>query len=159
MKLKEIIETSIRNYLNEQHDVETNLNDNFWKWFGNSVVIENNTPIIVYHATKTNFKSYNFKNSPQKIIWFTSDINAINNKEVGAAGYDFTKELYVSIQKPAYWNEYKKYGLGQLSEMGYDGCILKDNDGSFTGFVFKPNQIKSVDNKGTWDINNNNIYS
>jgi hypothetical protein len=48
---------------NFSHENQNNLNDNFWKWFGNSVVIENNTPIIVYHATKTNFKSSRQKNN------------------------------------------------------------------------------------------------
>lgn len=43
--------------------------------------------------------------------------------------------------------------------MGYDGCILNSNDGTFTGFVFNPNQIKSIDNDGTWDIGDKNIYS
>ena len=37
------------------------------------------------------------------------------------------------------WNEYEKYGLGQLYEMGYDGANLDDDY-----FVFNNNQIKIV---------------
>ena len=160
MELRKFIKTTIREYMNEQQNIETNINDNFWKWFRNSKVVDKDgNPMIVYHATKNDFKSFSFKNSLQKIIWFTNDVNAIKNKEVGAAGYDFTKELYVSAKNTCGWEEYKKYGLGQLKEMGYDGCILKNNDGTFNGFVFNPIQIKSVENKGTWDSNNKNIYS
>lgn len=159
MERKKHLMTRIHDYITEQNIIKSNINSNFWNWFGNSVMIENDNPTVVYHATKVNFKVFNFKNSLQKIIWFTNDINAIKNKEVGASGYDFVKELYVLIKKPAYWEEYKKYGLGQLKEMGYDGCILKNNDGTFNGFVFNPNQIKSIDNDGTWDVDDNNIYS
>lgn len=144
----------------EKVNLSDNLNDNFWKWFSDSKVVDDNgNPIVCYHATKTDFKTFSFKNALQKIIWFTDDINAINNKEAGAVGYDYIKKLYVLIKKPAYWDEYNKYGLGQLEEMGFDGCILKSKDGTFNGFVFNPNQIKAVDNDGTWDISDNNIYS
>ena len=153
--LNEFIRTTIEEFVNND-----NLNDNFWSWFCDSKIVDNNgNPMVVYHATKNNFSTYNFKNSPQKIIWFTSDINAINNKEVGASGYDFTKKLYVSSKNPCGWNEYEKYGLGQLEDMGYDGCILNDDGDTFSGFVFNPNQIKSVENKGTWNVNSNNIYN
>lgn len=153
--LNEFIRTTIEEFVNND-----NLNDNFWAWFGDSKVIDSNgNPIVVYHATNKDFKSFNFKNAGQPIIWFTNDLNAIKNKEVGAAGYDFTKELYVSIKNPCGWNEYEKYGLGQLENMGYDGCILKDNNDTFSGFVFNPNQIKSVKNKGTWNVNSNNIFN
>lgn len=159
MVLKKHIKTTIRDYLNEHKEVKSNLNDNFLVWFGDSKVVdEQGNPMIVYHATKIDFKTFNFSNSLQKIIWFTNDLDAIRNKEVGASGYDFTKELYVSCKNPCGWEEYKKYGLGQLKEMGYDGCILKNSDGTFNGFVFNPNQIKSIQNKGTWSINSKNIY-
>ena len=41
-----------------------------------------------------------------------------------------------------------------LMENGYDG--IKHG---FVYVVFEPNQIKSVDNDGTYDINDDNIYS
>ena len=40
-----------------------------------------------------------------------------------------------------------------LKEIGYDGIKSK-----VEFIVFEPNQIKSVDNRGTFDINNPNIY-
>ena len=153
--LNEFIKTTVEEYMKEN-----NLNDNFWRWFGDSRIIDNNgNPIVVYHATKSDFKAFNFDNSPQQIIWFTSNLNAIKNKEIGASGYDFTKELYALLKNPCGWNEYEKYGLGQIEDRGYDGAILENNDGTFEGFVFNPYQLKSVDNDGSWDASDNNIYS
>lgn len=152
----QFITTNIFDFINES--IKTN--GSFNKWFSDSKVVDTNgKPIIVYHTTNKNFRVFNFKNALQKIIWFTTDINAIRNKEIGASGYKFIKEFYVRINNPCGWSEYNKYGLGQLKELGYDGCILKNNDGTFTGFAFHPNQIKSVDNDGSFDIDDNNIYS
>lgn len=159
MKLGKIIDKAINEYVDSEKE-ETNLNDNFWKWFGESKVVnDNNEPAVCYHATRTNFKVFNFKNSLQKIIWFTSDMEAIKNKEVGASGYAFTKELFVSMKNPCGWEEYNKYGLEEIKQKGFDGAVLKNKNGTYIGFVFLPNQIKSVDNDDTWDIGDNNIYS
>jgi hypothetical protein len=150
--------STFKKFLNEQKELKNNINAKFWNWFGDSKIVDNN-PLVVYHATRHDFDVFDFKNSLQKIIWFTTDLDAINNKEIGANGYSFTKELYVSSKNPCGWEEYKKYGLGQLKEKGFDGCVLKNNDGTFNGFVFNSNQIKAVDNDGSFDIDDNNIYS
>ena len=42
--------------------------------------------LIVYHGTNNKFKSFNFENALQKIIWFTSDIDSIKNNQTGAQG-------------------------------------------------------------------------
>lgn len=155
------LRTVINNMIVEaQHDKQpSELNDNFWNWFGDSKVVDSDgNPLVCYHATKVDFKSFSFKNALQKIIWFTSNKEDILNKSVGAAGYDFTKDLYISMKNPAGWKEYQKYGLGQLESLGYDGALLPSNDGTFNGFVFKPTQIKSIYNKGTWNSNSPNIY-
>lgn len=61
----------------------------------------------------------------------------------------------------------EKY-VNQLKEQGYDGIIIEDtkydaqnitNAKTDTQYVvFESNQIKSVNNRGTFDPNNNNIY-
>lgn len=136
----------------------SNLNDNFKKWFdGSKVVDKEGNPAIVHHGTGKKFSKFNFKNAPQKIIWFTSNKASVEAGEVGAAGRGHIFDLYALIKKPAGWDEYGKYGLGQLHDLGYDGAILPDPDGSFTGFVFEPNQLKSVSNKGEWNPGNSNI--
>ena len=134
------------------------LNDNFRAWFQNSKVSKDGIPTIVHHGTGSKFKKFNLKKTTQGIIWFTSDKSAVESGEVGAQGKGHIMDLYVSIQNPAGWEEYNKYGLGQIKGLGFDGVILPE-DNSFTGFVFHPNQLKSVLNDGSWDINDNNIFS
>ena len=53
-----------------------------------------------------------------------------------------------------------------LKKYGYDGVIFteykrieNDRYKTETVVVFEPNQIKSIENDGTWNIDDNNIYS
>lgn len=107
-----------------------------------SLLTENTSKLIVYHGTGTDFRKFSISKSTQGIIWFTSNKQKIINKEVGANGHGFLITAEVTINNPAGWNEYDKYLLVQLKQMGYDGVILKDKDGQFDCFVFSPNQIK-----------------
>ena len=136
-----------------------NINDNFWKWFsGSKVVDKDGNPLMVHHGTGSKFSKFSKNKATMGgIIWFTSNKSAIESGEVGAQGNGHIMDLYVSLKNPAGWNEYQKYGLGQLKGLGYDGAILTDPDGNFDGFVFEPNQLKSVKNKGEWS-SDNGIY-
>ena len=134
------------------------VNDNFSRWFdGSKVVDASGKPLIVHHGTSKKFSSFNFKNAPQQIIWFTSDKNSIESGDVGAQGKGHIMDLFASIKNPAGWDEYQKYGLGQLEGLGYDGAILPEGD-VITGFVFEPTQLKSIKNKGEWNPENKNIF-
>lgn len=65
-------------------------------------------------------------------------------------------------EKPRSTNEWAEYA----KKNGYDGIIIKDvndtadisNIRSTDYIVFNPNQIKSVNNRGTYDPSNDNIY-
>ena len=46
------------------------------------------------------------------------------------------------MKNPAGWEEYEKYTLGQLENLGYDGVILPDSKDKYDGFVFNVNQIR-----------------
>lgn len=130
----------------------------FKNWFRNSKVVDaNDNPVVVYHGTDKKFRAFSKKKSIMGIIWFTSNKADIEAGEVGAAGKGHVLEMYASIQNPAGWEEYDKLGLWELQARGYDGAMLKHKDGSFTGFVFNPTQLKSVKNKGTFDPSNKNL--
>ena len=117
--------------------------EKFKDWFKDSKIVNaDGTPKVVYHGTNKQFRRFSLKYTTQGIIWFTSDKNAIERGEVGASGRGYIKELYVSMKNPAGWEEYEKYTLGQLQNLGYDGVILPDDDEKFDGFVFNPNQIR-----------------
>ena len=101
-------------------------------------------PLIVYHGTSTPFDKFDFNRMTQKIIWFTNDKEGLLRKERGAQGHGYILTMKVSIKNPAGWEEYHKYGLNELESMGYDGVILKDDDDTFDGFVFKNKQVKII---------------
>jgi hypothetical protein len=95
----------------------------------------------VYHGTNNDFKTFDIKKSTQGIIWFTDDINTIINNEHGGMGNKYILTRYITINNPAGWDEYNKYYLGQIKQMGYDGIILPQGDYS-DYIVFSNKQIK-----------------
>lgn len=125
----------------------------FKRWFGDSKVVdENGDPVVVYHGTAKKFPAFSKNKAAMGgITWFTSDKSAIERGDVGASGKGHVFELFASLKNPAGWKEYDRLGLGELKARGYDGAILPDGDGTFTGFVFEPTQLKSTDNRGTFD--------
>jgi len=152
---------SDRQRLQKLAGIESNLNDAFRDWFRASKVVDaSGEPRMVHHGTGSKFKKFNPKKATMGgIFWFTTNKGAIESGDIGAQGKGHIMDLYVSLQNPAGWEEYEKLGLWELKSRGYDGAILPNKDGSYDGFVFAPNQLKSVENDGTWDLGDNNIMS
>ncbi len=98
----------------------------------------------VYHGTNNVFRKFSKNKSIMGIIWFSSDRESIAKGESGAQGTKYILELKVDIQKPAGWKEYHNLLLAQLISQGYDGVVLPESDGTFTGFVFDPAKIQIV---------------
>lgn len=114
----------------------------FWKWFGDSKIVDDNgDPLVVYHGTNKKFSKFSLRDTAQGIIWFSSDRDKIERGDSGATGRQFIMELYAKIERPAGWREYEKMMLGQIRQ-DYDGVILDDDNGEFDGFVFKPTQLR-----------------
>jgi hypothetical protein len=187
---KKFIATTIREYLNEQQEVKKNLNDNFWRWFNNSVMIENGKPIIFYHgSTDEELNTFKEKSFRYNGIYLT-------RKESYAKFFGSNLlSLYVSIINPyiidmeetnfsvgggfvidnKLFSTYRDMTIDEISFLknkGYDGILVNvprnivkseyGNEEIYNGFelvVFNPNNVKSVNNDGTWSINDNNIFS
>jgi len=115
----------------------------FTDWLNEAEKIPSVIQQDVYHSSNEDFKRFNLKNATQKIIWFTSDQDALKRKEKGAQGGKIIYTLKVDIKNPAGWEEYDKYMLDQLKQMGYDGAVLPEKNG-YDGFVFSPKQIKII---------------
>lgn len=104
----------------------------------------NKNKYILYHSTNSNFYKFDTKKTAMGVIWFTDSLNAIKNKKTGAWGFNNILQAQVTIKNPAGREEYDKYGLGQLEDMGYDGVILPINDDENYYIIFNNNQIKNV---------------
>jgi hypothetical protein len=129
---------------------------NFWKWFNGSKVVDSEgRPIVVYHGTRSNFNSIDLKKGDQGVFWVSSDKEKIERGESGAISSKVIMELYIKLKNPAHWDEYEKFSIGELIARGFDGVILNEDDGSFDAIIFHTNQVKSVNNKGTFSNSSN----
>ncbi len=148
----------------------------FKKWFGDSKVVdESGEPLEVYHGTESDEAFSAFEtNSPDgtPAIYFSSNKKVANSYSVNLPIF----EVYLKMENPleidAQGKEYNDFTAEMRSNIdyanrnGYDGVIVKNiRDGwsqggkiATTYVVFNPEQIKSVNNQGTFDENNPNIY-
>ena len=81
--------SSASNNINES--VEPNLNQNFWKWFGDSVCVDDTgAPLVLYHGTSSEFNKF------KKGLIFTTD----NEQVADGYGYYGAMPVFVRIRKP-----------------------------------------------------------
>lgn len=134
----------------------------FKKWFSDSKVVdEQGKPLVVYHATNNKFNIFQSGNSA-KIFYFAESMEGAKN---AARGNKNIMPVYLSLKKPVNSkdnpiNWYEAENTQNVSEWrakGFDGVYVKD-EAEISIAVFNPEQIKSVDNKGTFDNTNPNIY-
>ena len=178
MEVNKIIEGVILEFFTNNENSENNINKNFWRWFANSKVVDNTgKPLIVYHGSSTNSPE-----SPDfgRDTYFTDDYYNADGYAMGEHVY----EVYLRITKPLIidsenrkWDDLEtQYGkttqdvVVSVDRSKYDGVIfinIKDSwiddvdyqDASTVYVTFNQNQIKSIENDGTWDIGDRDIYS
>jgi predicted nucleotidyltransferase len=154
----------------------------FKKWFGDSKVVdEYGKPLVVYHGTTANnieiFEPHNASTDFDypDAIYFSDSINIA--KTYGDTYHKEPMHVYLKMENPLeidakgqtyndFYDELKREL--NYAVTNYDGLIVKNirddwaqNDGgeiATTYIVFNPEQIKSVDNRGTFDEGNANIY-
>lgn len=113
---------------------------------------EDTTPIKnikVYHSTNDKFEDFSLDHAWDG-FWFTDSINAIKKGEVGASGDKYIMTRYITLKKPAGWNEYDKYSIGELINMGYDGVVLPEDDRTdylvfHNNSISKPKKVANED--------------
>lgn len=156
--------------------------ENFKKWFGDSKVVDKNgDPLVVYHATDSEFNVFD----RSKLGDFTSGNTdwqpAVRSAQIGFwfSDHDLaatvftdpekTKAVYLSIQKPyrtkldSLWNALEhtrpETYVKRLQERGYDGLRVQDSEfGGVSYVAFEPTQIKSAtNNSGAFDPANPDI--
>jgi hypothetical protein len=154
--------------------------DAFNKWFGDSKVVDKDgNPLVVYHgSTDPKLKKFDLRKAIEVEggFFFTDNIDVASQYTYERAYGDIIGDeplgkvfnVYLSLQNPL---EYKtkpgqrivdaiemSKAIAEAKNKGHDGLIIRNIDDSIgqTGdysdiyVAFKPNQIKSVFNKGTW---------
>ena len=132
---------------------------NFWRWFGDSKLVDaQGRPLVVYHGTSKKFSQFNRAKAAQGLFWFSTDKTHIESGEAGAQGRSIIMPLYVKILHPANWDQYDRLGLWEFKSHGLDGALLPEGS-YFDGFVFEPTQLKSTKNKGEFSPTAKSIYA
>lgn len=152
----------------------------FKAWFGDSKVVdEDGEPLVVYHATDAIFESFDFERLGEFTDYNTSEQSARNMARLGVwssvdpvnkfTSQDISMPLYYKIENPlstyfdALWAQASEYESPEafkelFTQDGYDGLIVQDTEFDTTSFVaFSPEQIKSINNHGTWNATNPNM--
>lgn len=156
--------------------------NNFKKWFGKSKVKKGNKPLIMYHGANIDFNIFDI--NKMRSGWLSTGFYFTNNKTEASDYGSKILRVYLRLEKPfiikgdtingdgsvtfvssAKEQIYEKYPKLKkikykdiskaLAKIGYDGIINSNN----LICVFSPNNIKSVNNDGSYDLNDNNIYS
>ncbi len=144
------------------------LNSAFWKWFGDSKVVDKHgNPLVVYHGTTHAFNKFI---TP---AYFSSD-KKISEHHSGERFEHLRQRsrvisVYLSIQNPYVVNDgwmpaewpYDPKERRKLKDAGHDGIFWLDTEnGDQLWIAFKPSQIKSATgNDGTWDADDADIRS
>ena len=157
-------------------------------FFGNSGMIENNKPIIFYHGTTDDIlNTFSYKSFRYNGIYLTRKINYAKKFGTNILSlYVSIKNPYIInmeetnfgirgsfIIKDRLFPSYREMSIDEINFLktkGYDGIVVNvprnivndyGNEEIYNGFelvVFDPNNIKSTNNDGTWNVNDNNIY-
>ena len=69
------------------------------------------------------------------------NLDSIKSHTTGGAGNKYILTRYITLKNPAGWDEYDKYSVNELINMGYDGVILPDPDKT-DYLIFDLNAIK-----------------
>lgn len=158
--------------------------NNFYKWFGNSKVVDNQgNPLVVYHGSPEKFEIFepermNYGSISRGFCFFTNKKSAYPNCAKDYAGKDgYIYECYLKIEKPLhikygntpdeyyhtpvhYWDTCQSDIRRDFRKGDYDGIIIenldKSQDDSVIYLVPNANQIKSIDAVSFSD--SDNIY-
>jgi hypothetical protein len=150
-----------------------NLNDNFWKWFGQSKIVNKaGKPLIMHHGgsfspTKSTKPGIVHPlNDFRGVGWFTSSKADAKHYAKQSGGNNLTS-VYLKIENPLYAGKQKDGTyieantavlLAQKSNGKYDGVIDVDDNGDILdAIVWNSRQIKSIDNNGEYSQNNPDV--
>ncbi len=140
---------------------------NFWRWFGDSRVVDaDGKPLVVYHGTNarelSEFNTKDFGALLGRGAYFTASPTEANDYATNkTGGGPNIIPVYLAISSPEVVNsKFQKVGSRKtLIDQGRDGIVLQKADGAVEwGIAFNPTQIKSATgNNGQFSPNDPNI--
>jgi len=158
---------------------------NFWKWFGDSKVVDaSGKPLVVYHGTAstdiTEFRPRGGRNGEWQDALSRFKAAQVSNARVGYMAFrdgsffspkadyagHYTREgqgvmypVYVKAENPVFFNQVKKGDVTGIDAKKTPDALIMHTDGDVNEVaVIDPTQIKSaIGNSGEFDPANPNI--
>jgi hypothetical protein len=164
-------------------------NKAFWKWFGDSKVVDaKGNPLVMYHGTKSveSLTSFSRKGNRYNGIYFSADFDYASEYAEGQNGGIISAfvriestfvvnlppwdgAIIINNRIEGFYRDLTDSCIEKMIGFGYDGIIAIVNDAlpnkgkkpvnPFEIVAFYPNQIKAIDNDGTLDIDDSDIRS
>lgn len=100
--------------------------------------------IIAYHGGSRPIRRFDRTKTADGTFWFSEDVDKILRGESGAANVSWLMKVELRVSKVAGWEEYDRYLLDQLQDMGYDSVYLDDVQ---DWIVFDPDRIEVLEVK------------
>ncbi len=124
---------------------------NFWRWFGDSKVVDaSGRPLVVYHGTTKNFDVFDASKSKTTGIFFAAYpdyANIVAELDGAREGGGAVVPAYLRIENPAtvLSREFSRADTKNAKSNGRDGLITFDDQGKPSQLtVFSGDQIKSA---------------
>jgi len=138
----------------------------FWRWFGDSYVVdEQGRPLVVYHGTGIRKSAFRREGGCAGVgAYFTDDYKVAKEYADMDASVDGTRPIvmsvYLALSRPIVVLDMESQSVSserrdQLEADGFDSMIGGDQLGGREFIAFRPEQIKSVNkNCGDFDPRN-----
>lgn len=124
------------------HPTEAGLR-NFWRWFGDSAVVDaEGRPLVVHHGSPDvrGIFAEGFKARSRGDVWFAAkDYAVANSYAIPERAFDFQNAedqvipLYLSLKNPfivdakgAFWRDTERH-VDEAKQAGHDGIIIKNS--------------------------------
>ena len=99
---------------------------------------------VCYHISNNLFDDFDVERSQDGLIWFSKDKESLlesgHGASIGSGGNVYLYTCLITSNNPASYDEYDRYFVQQLEQMGYDSLDLDDDF-----VVFYPENIEILD--------------
>lgn len=127
----------------------------FWRWFGNSKMVDDyGRPLVLYHGTRTQFEAFEPSRGGEygSGIYFTDDRNTalMYASRAGGNGVERIVACYLALRQPFAVDAYERdvvrgMGVKKLQNLGHDGVSAKGLTGERQYIVFCTEQAQRID--------------
>jgi len=100
-------------------------------------------PRTLWHVSNQRFRKFDPRMTAQGILWFAKDrddlLKNLHGASIRTSVPVYVYEVATKVKNPAGWDEYDKYMLDQIEQIGFDSIDLGDDV-----IVFDPKNVRIV---------------